>query len=125
MRKRSKPIYTVMAVKWDFEYIKNYDNKEWLIANPTRRIVIRDRLWGFFRDLRTAKRSVRQNCGDNFDEAGYYNGAIVEEINEGYFRYSRKRRWFFKHKNLRARHVTLVDMKEPKYYRNIVGLTMG
>lgn len=115
-----------MAVKWDFEYLKNCNNKKWLKEHPDRyRPFIRERLWGFFYDLRTAKRAVRENWGDNFDEAYYYNGAIVEQVNEGYFNYSRKRRWFFKHKNKNRKNLKLVEIKEPKYYNRIIGLTMG
>lgn len=118
-------IWTAMAVSWDFEYLEKFEDKEWSKANPKRRPYVRSRLWGYFRSLETAKTAVMENWGLNFDEAGYYNGAIIERVSEGYCNYhlDMDHRFFFRRSE--KLNEFMEEMPEPKYYKYIIGLTMG
>lgn len=120
-------IFTTLAVKWDWEFLDRSRDSEWFRANRSRRPLIRDRLWGFFRDFETAERAVRENWGSNFDEAGYYNGAIIEEVQEGYAHFNREHRWFYRHRaDYKHGDIHLLErMPEPEWYRNRVALTLG
>lgn len=134
-KQKGPPIYMCMAVKWDFEVVaKSMEGdkilSEWLhrSENKKRRIIIRERRWGFFYDPEIAKQSVREDWGFNFDEAGHYNGAIIERINEGYCDYEHPpQRWFFRHRpDFKAGDTELCEeFPEPLYYKQVCGLTIG
>jgi len=109
-------IYTTMAVKWDWDKIETEESP-----------IKRDRLWGYFASFEMAERAVLENWGDNFDEAGYYNGAVIEEVTEGYFEWDWERRWFYRHRpDYKDGDAHLLErMPEPRYYKNVVAITLG
>src|SRR3954470_15399574 len=108
-------IYTTMAVCWDRDKIQ------------TDQGIKRRRLWGFFGTFSAAERAVLENWGDNFDEAGYYNGAIIEEVSEGYFDWDKEHRWFYRHRlDYKDGDPQLLEpMPEPPYFKNVVAITLG
>lgn len=151
--KARKKIYMVMAVEWDHEYLAaskgtRYKKGQtlaqqmetpaykkftkWLDAHLKREdgshrsYIVRRRVWGWTSRREDAFHWVRRNGGDDFDEAGYYNGAVVEEVQEGGCSWTHNR-WFFRHgkPGKDGRCVRLVKMREPDCLRQIVGLTLG
>lgn len=106
-----------MAVKWaDYDL---HDKAQEKAGKP----IIRERLWGYFRDRDRAIQAVMENWGANFDEAGYYDGAIIEEVAEGYFESQHDQRWFYR--RAAGEEWKMEEIPEPVWFKQVCGLTMG
>ena len=51
------------------------------------------RCFGFYCDLESAVDAVESNSG-NFDEAGYYNYLLIEEVSEGVWQLTSNIHWY-------------------------------
>lgn len=105
-QKSKRKIYTVMSVGWHSTSFEN------------------ERTWGWFSTRARAHKAISKG-GVYFELCGPFNGAIIEEVEEG-ITFSRKR-WFYKLKpNLKkSDRIRFIPMKEPKHMRQICALTMG
>ena len=66
--KKNEVIYLVRCYSLN---LKSFDDR-----------IIRERTWGFYKSLRTARKCVKENWTDLF-EAGYYNYAVIMKMPQG------------------------------------------
>lgn len=55
--------------------------------------ITRSRTVGFYNSFEKAEKAVENNYGDIY-ECGYYNYAVIENIEEGLYQYDFKGKWY-------------------------------
>lgn len=121
-KKTRKPFYIYTVTAMSFNYEKGERDRD------------RDRTWGYFRDFKDAEKCIKSNCLDNFFEAGWYNMALIEKVQEGPMNFCHER-WFYKlvlPKNAEGmkystlcRKLKYVKIDDPKCFERIVNFSMG
>lgn len=106
MKKKSKFIYTVTVV---------YRN-----GNSSQRT----RTWGWYSDKKTAEKHILSNATDMF-EAGYYNHAIIEEVDEGILPLCRYAGIYKAYYKPSVYNPIVKKIRMPSWCKNIVNWSMG
>lgn len=81
MAKKRLKIYTVHVVYLDLK------------AGSVWSRLRRQRMWGYYKDLKTAQDCIKENWTDIY-ENGYYNFALINEMEEGVTISPKKQHWF-------------------------------
>ena len=81
MAKKRIKIYTVHVVYLDLKAASVWSRLR------------RQRMWGYFKDLKTAEACVLENWTDIY-ENGYYNFALINEMEEGVVVSPNKQNWY-------------------------------
>lgn len=82
--------------------------------------IIDNRAWGWFKDLKTAKKCVKGNWGDLHELS--YNYVVIEKFQEGIL--NQPREWWFKWKKS-AEYGTFVPTKKPHQLEGVIGFGLG
>lgn len=89
--------------------------------------ILRQRTWGWFKDLATAVETVRENDGDIY-EAGYYDTVVIEEIPWGSLAMT-AREWWFRvtptSLEPRQHQYQVTPQSKPEALGGVVGFGMG
>jgi hypothetical protein len=83
------------------------------------------RTWGWLSDVATARRVVRTNEGDIF-EAGYYNYAVIEELDAGVLPHAKLCGWYLAtYSVLESPTTTVRRCKTPPGLDKVCNFSMG
>lgn len=109
-----KVIYTITSM-----YVKQPEKPDW----PTD---YKDRIVGFYFDLKTAKKCVDEDWA-GFSEGGYYNFIVIERLTQGIYPFVQNAlesnyTWWYKHDdNLKK----WLPCQIPKCFHNVCGFSIG
>lgn len=95
-----------------------------LFINEKEGQVVRSRAWGYFFDEEKAKDIVIKNSTDIF-EAGFYNFAVVEKVNEGVFGKCEKAGWYKAEYIAEQAGPIVKKIKEPAFLKRYIRFWAG
>ena len=81
------------------------------------------RVVGYFEDLETAKKCVKENWGDIYED-GYYKYAVIEDVEDGLYRSAESKPQFYKWVG-DIKTGGYRPIKRPRALKNIFGFTIG
>jgi hypothetical protein len=126
--KKTKPIYVVTTMRFGFKFANSKRSADGLFHSYEKRTspnqkqfftTLRERTWGWYASLETAKQSVEENLADIYE--GEYDCALIEEIHEGVLYGAEiSKEWWYKWKGSWEK-GGYKPWKKPKEYDNVTG----
>lgn len=126
-------IYVITSIDIGYKYINKKPSPDGLYhsylkrtsKNQKKYLTIRNqRAWGYFFDLKIAKKCVEENWGNLFEFR--YNYVVIERIKEGLLTVPHKEWWYkWVYSNRKTHKGKFIPAKKPSEYTNIVGFGLG
>ena len=133
MAHKIKYIYVVTTVRFGYKWSSKRRNADGIYHSYRKQThpnqhkhftIIDKRTWGWFSELKDAKRAIKENWADMYE--GDYEYAVIEKTAEGILHGGRlPREWWFKWEGSWEKGGYKPGDFKPQEYHNVIGFGLG